>query len=252
MIPHTSDTKEPGKPKAKIDASADAITESGEISFDILSMLEADIQKPREKTQKFSLNKSKTHNFFLPSLYQCSECITGVPFNKLIEFMEEQQGRKLRMSRNSRSAMFNKGVGNPTAKKFIEWLKPAIEKFARVIDLRTAEIFSKGAIDTSTAGDWLCLMAGIRTSESFQDPHVASEYQPLFLFLEERCDINIEINRVIKERIDFGAMCSKSSAEVFSAMRTYWQRCTEIPDSEFENYQRSLVLYEDGRLDDEW
>lgn len=49
MISHTSDTKKPGKPKAKIDASADAITESGETSFDIISMLEADIHKPREK-----------------------------------------------------------------------------------------------------------------------------------------------------------------------------------------------------------
>ncbi|MBO2683568.1 hypothetical protein [Shewanella algae] len=252
MISHTSDTKKPGKPKAKIDASADAITESGETSFDIISMLEADIHKPREKNQKFSLNKSKTHNFFLPSLYQCSESVTGVPFNKLIEFIEDQQGRKLPMSRNSRSAMFNKGVGNPTAKKFIEWLKLAIEKFARVIDLRTADIFRKGAIDTSTAGDWLCLMAGIRSSESFQDPHIASEYQPLFVFLEERCDINIEMTKVIKDRIDSSAMYSKSSADVFSAMRTYWQRCTEIPDSEFENYQRSLVLYEDGKLDDEW
>ncbi|QYJ99365.1 hypothetical protein K0J45_09305 [Shewanella alkalitolerans] len=251
VIRYTNDTKKPCQTKAKIDASADAMMEFGETSFDILSMLEAHIQKPREKTQKFSLGKPKTHNFFLPSFYQCSECIMGMPFNKLIEFMEEQQGRKLRISRNSRSAMFNKGVGNPTAKKFIEWLKPVIAKFSREIDLRTTEIFKRGAVDTSTSGDWLCLMAGIRTSESFHDPYVISEYYPLFVFLEERCDINIEMIKVIKGRVDSGAICSESSAEVFSAMRTYWQNCTEIPDSAFENYQRSLFLYEDGRFDDE-
>ena len=251
VIRYTNDTKKPCQTKAEIDASADAMMEFGETSFDILSMLEANIQKPREK-HKFSLSKSKMHNFFLPSLYQCSESITGVPFNKLIEFIEDQQGRKLPISRNSRSAMFNKGVGNPTAKKFVEWLKPALEKWAESIDTASAENLKKGAVDTTTAGDWLCFMAGVRSSESFQDPHIASEYQPLFVFLEERCDINIEMTKVIKDRIDSSAMYSKSSADVFSAMRTYWQRCTEIPDSEFENYQRSLVLYENGKLDDEW
>ncbi|WP_412500794.1 hypothetical protein [Shewanella chilikensis] len=252
VIDHDKNTNDTVQPTSTLSVSNDSASECDAFGFDFLSLLDGELEAMRGTNQKFSLSKHGMKNFFLPSLNECSECVIGMSFNKLIEFLEVQQGRQIRISRNSRSAMFNKGVGNPTAKKFVEWLKPALGKWAESIDKSSAEILNKGASDTTTAGDWLCLIAGMSASKAFKDPYVASEHQPLFAFLEERCDINIEMIKVIKNRIDSGAICSKSSAEVFYAMRPFWQRSTEIPDSEFENYQRSLVLYEDGTLDDEW
>lgn len=249
MVDYNKNTNETFQPTPTRGVSNDSTSKC--VDFDFTSFLDGELEAMRGTNQKFSLNQNGKKNIFLPSLYECSECVIGMSFSKLIEFLEVQQGRQIRISRNSRSAMFNKGVGNPTAKKFVEWLKPALVKWAESIDKTSAEILKKGAVDTTTAGNWLCLIAGMSASEAFKDPYFASEYHPLLEFLKERCDINIEMTKVIKDRVDSGAMCSKSSAEVFSAMRNYWQRCTEIPDSEFENYQRSLVLYENGKLDNE-
>lgn len=251
VIDHDKNTNDTVQPTSTLSVSNDSASQCSAFGSDFLSLLDGELEAMRGTNQKFSLNKHGMKNLFLPSLYECSECVIGMSFSKLIEFVEVQQGRQIRISRNSRSAMFNKGVGNPTAKKFVEWLKPALGKWAESMDKSSAEILNKGASDTTTAGDWLCLIAGMSASKAFKDPYVASEYHPLFEFLKERCNTNIEMTNVIRGERDDGRICAEKPSEVFKVMRPYCERYSIVPEAELNNYDRCLILNEEGQLDGE-
>ncbi|MCH1920631.1 hypothetical protein L9G15_14480 [Shewanella sp. A3A] len=225
----------------------DGLTPSAE-DIDVFSYAEKLSEEMKEKKVKFRLNYPSKDNIFLPALSECSGFIVGMSFRVLLEVAAEQSGRSLPFSRSSWFAMFNQGVGYPTAKKFINWMKPSWEAINSRCDALSKALLMKGATEPSSAGEWLSLIGSMRASEAYQQPEFAAEYSVQFNFLMQRCDAHIEMVKRITGLIENGAVDRKDSVAIMKQMRPYWEQFSLVPKAELLDYENGLVSHAAGKL----
>lgn len=225
----------------------DGLTPSAE-DIDVFSYAEKLSQEMKEKKVKFRLNYSVKDNVFLPTLSECIGFIVGMSFRDVLEVAAEQSGRSLPFSRSSWFAMFNQGVGYPTAKKFINWMKPSWEAINSRCDALSKALLMKGATELSSAGEWLSLIGGMRASAAFQQQEFAAEYSVQFDFLMRRCDAHIEMVKRITGLIENGDVDRKDSVAIMQQMRPYWEQFSLVPEAELLAYENGLILHAAGKL----
>ncbi|MCS6230964.1 hypothetical protein G3488_08890 [Shewanella baltica] len=216
--------------------------------IDLFSYAEKLSEEMREKKVKFRLNYSGKDNFFLPSLNECIEFIVGMSLRQALEVAAEQSGRPLPFSRSGWFAMFSKGVGYPTAKKFLNWMKPSYEAINSKGDALSKALLMKGATELSSAGDWLSLVGGMRASEAYQQQEFAGEYSVQFDFIIQRCDAHIEMVKRITYIIENAEVDKKDSVAIMRLMRPYWEQFSLVPKAELLAYENGLVLHAAGKL----
>ncbi|MBU2115943.1 MAG: hypothetical protein KKE94_19440 [Gammaproteobacteria bacterium] len=216
--------------------------------MDLFAYLESSSEGMRKEKSKFRLNHLGNESFFLPSIEKSINYILGIPFRQMFEILENSFGLDMPISRSSRFEMFNGGVGYPTAKKFIDWLRPSFADFSSRCDALSHELLERGSRELSSAGYWLSFIGGMRCSNAFQQPEIASEYRPQFDFILPRCDADILLRRQINELIKSGEVTKNDSVAIVKQMLPYWQQHSLVPHDELQAYEQGFVLHASGNL----
>lgn len=215
---------------------------------DLLALLEASSEEMRREKSKFRLKNFGVESIFLPSLDASIEYIFGMSFKQILEATEKRSGCTIPINRSSWFDMFNRGVGYPTAKKFINWIKPSYAAFFSRCDALSRSMLNRGIRARSSAGHWLCFVGGMRASVAYQQQEFAAEYQPQFDFILQRCDADIAMFSKIRGLIDSGEVAKQDAVAIMRLMLPYWQKYSLVPKDELLAYQNALVLHASGKL----
>ncbi|MBU1309254.1 MAG: hypothetical protein KKE30_06955 [Gammaproteobacteria bacterium] len=216
--------------------------------MDLFADLESSSEGMRKEKSKFRLNHFGNEGFFLPSIEKSIDYILGIPIKQMFDILENGFGRPMPIGRSSRFEMFNGGVGYPTAKKFIDWLRPSFADFSSRCDAFSRELLERGSRELSSAGHWWSFIGGMRCSKAYQQSEFASEYQPQMDFILQRCDADILMRRQINELIKSGEVTKNDSVAIVKLMLPHWQKHSLVPHDELQAYEQGFVLHASGNL----
>ena len=216
--------------------------------MDLFAYLESSSEGMRKEKSKFRLNQFGNESLFLPSMDKSIDYILGIPLKQMFDILENGSGRPMRIGRSTRFEMFNGGVGYPTSKKFIDWLRPLFAGFSSRCDAFSRELLERGSREHSSAGYWLSFIGGMRCSKAYQQPEFASEYQPQMDFILQRCDADILLRRQINELITSGELTKNDSVAIVKLMLPYWQKHSLVSHDELQAYEQGFVLHASGNL----
>lgn len=216
--------------------------------MDFFAYLESSSEGMRREKSKFRLNQFGNESLFLPSMEKSIDYILGIPLKQMFDILENGFGRPMPIGRSTRFEMFNGGVGYPTAKKFIDWLRPSFADFSSRCDAISRELLERGSREHSSAGYWLSFISGIRCSNAYQQPEFASEYQPQIDFILQRCNVDIDMYRHIRGLIDGGELAKEDTVALVRLMLPYWQQHSLVPHEELQAYEQGFVLHASGNL----
>lgn len=230
------------------DGDSTVITADPSAVMDFFAYLESSSEGMRREKSKFRLNQFGNESLFLPSMEKSIDYILGIPFKQMFDILENGFGRPMPIGRSTRFEMFNGGVGYPTAKKFIDWLRPSFADFSSRCDEFSRELLERGFREHSSAGHWLSFIGGMRCSNAYQQPEFASEYRPQFDFILQRCDADIDMHRQINELIKSGELTKNDSVAIVKQMLPYWRKHSLVPHDELQAYENGFVLHASGNL----
>lgn len=216
--------------------------------MDLFAYLESSSEGMRKEKSKFRFNYFGNESYFLPSIEKSIDYILGISLKQMFNILENGSGRPMPISRSTRFEMFNGGVGYPTAKKFIDWLRPSFADFSSRCDALSHELIERGFRELSSAGYWLSFIGGMRCSNAYQQPEFASEYRPQIDFILQRCDADILLRRQINELIKSGEVTKTDSVAIVKLMLPYWKKHSLVPHDELQAYENGFVLHASGNL----
>jgi hypothetical protein len=204
----------------------------------ILDNFHHDLKDCADEQNKVKIIDFKSPSFFLPPTSKVQELLGNMDNQKpLIDLVESFFGIQLKISRTSKYALFNQGVGLRTVNKIVNWLKNIPIPWKELINRRLMAKVERSIRVGSNAGSWLSSISGFRLSDH-------GEFEPLLSFIEQRCNTEVELLLRIKEA---EKPTSDDIAAKWQAQQPLWRGNPYIPPNITESVTELILLEQQGK-----
>ncbi|WP_159820276.1 hypothetical protein [Colwellia sp. 20A7] len=217
----------------------------------ILGKFYDELKESVDKENKVKINDCKSPSFYLPPISEVSSVFGFITNQKqFIDIFEAQYKKPLKISRTSKYALFNKGVGLRTTMKIIKWLKLLPVPFENLLPKKVIAKSIRAAQAKSNAIYWFPAIHSFKEGCKHSGHDDLDEFSPLLNFIEQRCNTEVNLMLEFKKDLKVGKIKLKDNISATKFQQSLWANCPNISPStilklseliEFNEQQKQLT-----------
>jgi hypothetical protein len=214
---------------AKYDNTAEQVNTTNQNDI-VLDKFHEELNSSADANNKVKIIEFKSPSFYLPTLANVNKFL-GFPSTQkqLIDLVETTYEMPLEVSCTSKYSLFGEGVGLRTISKIITWCKKLPIPFEAMMTKRLMVKIERCSKAGSNAGHWLSAMQSFEAGFKRSSPTTDHEFMPLFKFLEQRCNTEVDLLVKLKQKINVGELDATNIVEAWEAQQPLWENNPFIP-----------------------
>lgn len=198
----------------------------------ILDKLYEDLKESADDSNKIKINDLESPSCYLPSISKVSSALGFITNQKqFIDIYEATYETPLNISRTSKYAFFNKGVGLRTAKKIIKWLKLLPVPFENILPKRVLTKSMRAAQAKSNAVHWLPAIHNFKRGSQYSGSPDLDEFTILLNFIEHRCETEVNLMLKVKKELKAGKIKPNDTIVSTKIQQSLWANSPNISTS---------------------
>ena len=205
-----------------------------------------DLKDSADKQNKVKIEDYKSPSFYLPPISKVFALLDFVTNQKqLIDLFESSFDKPLNISRTNKYAFFKQGVGLRTVSKIVNWLKVIPFPWKDLTNKRAMVKFERSIRVGSNAAGWF---SGVNSFQVIfkRFGKTDHEFTPLFNFIEQRCNTEVDLLLRIKEEVKAGKLTSDDTAAAWQAQQPLWVDNHHIPQDVMNNFIELMLKHQQG------
>lgn len=191
--------------------------------------LEEELFNSADSNNKIKFKDEKSPYYFLPPLQDFLELLNLPHTQKqLLDLAESAFGIDSKIGRSSKFAIFGNGVGKQVISKLLGFYKNLPIPFDDVFTPKNLNKIDKSAKVGSNAVHWLSAVPFYKLSAP--DGESDKELEPLFLFIEKRCQTEVRFLEYVREKIKNDKIDREDTVIIYKYISVFWKNETKVPE----------------------
>ena len=189
-------------------------------------------------------------NIYLPPMFDVASSLQ-LPSNKkeIIELVENEYKKKLKISRTAKYDLAGKGVGAHSIRKIFSWVAELPISFKVLMTKSTWRYLTKTLKNNSNAGIWQIAITGYLNAFSKHSNESFIELTPMFQFIEERCNADNTFLSNAKHDIKEGLINVEDNQQCWEHASKLWANKSHVPEEQIASFTKYSQLIGNNNLD---